>query len=410
MSTGSSQRLTSLQARHIALKAQGLSTARPASRITGSHLRRTLGRLGFYQIDSVNVLQRAHLVPLYSRMGPYDLDIFHRAAGRSPRAMFEYWAHMATYVDVQLWAAMAHRMAQMRQRNGWLNSIQQEYPDFVRAVFDVVAASGPMSAREVDAVAGMGVERDRSQWGWNWTLTKQALEYLFFVGELTSAQRNAQFERMYDLPERVLPAAVLAQAPLDSEQAHRVLVEHAARAHGIGTEPCLRDYFRTAPAPTRRAVEDLIAEEVLLPVRVDGWDRPAYRHRDASLPRVTVARALLSPFDPLVFERKRTEQLFGFRYRIEIYLPERKGEYGYYVLPFLLGDSLVARVDLKADRRRGVLVVKGAWAEPDAPAETVEELAAELRLMAQWLDLSEIAVGRSGDLAALLSQEIQSGA
>lgn len=395
-------RLTPLQARRVALAAQGFTRPRPSGPVTGAHLRRTLRRLGFFQIDSVNVLQRAHLMPLYSRMGPYDLDVFHRAAGRAPRAMFEYWAHVATFVDVDLWPALQHRMIERHGMWGGPRQVAQEHPDLVAAVREVVRSAGPMSAREVDAAVGLAGERDRTHWGWNWSLTKQALEYLFFVGEVTSARRNAQFERMYDVPERVIPAAVLARPALGSDEAHRVLVEHAARAHGIGTEPCLRDYFRTAPMPTQRAVAELVEDGVLVPAQVAGWDRPAYLHREAARPRRVAARALLSPFDPLVFERTRTEQLFGFRYRIEIYVPQERREFGYYVLPFLLGDDLVARVDLKADRAAGVLRVKGAWAEPGAPPHTAAELAAELRTMADWLGLDDVAVEPRGSLAGPL--------
>lgn len=393
------RQLTRSQAARIALGAQGFTRARPAGPVTGAHLRRTLRRLGFFQIDSVNVLQRAHYLPLYSRMGPYDLDVFHRAAGRSPRAMFEYWAHVATYVDVDLWPAMQHRMRGDRGLWGGPAQVASERPDLVAHVLEQVGERGPITARQIDAEP----DRARTHWGWNWSQTKQALEFLFHAGEVTSARRNAQFEREYDLPERVLPAEVLRRPALAEDEAHRVLVEHAARAHGVGTEPCLRDYFRTAPAPTQRAVADLVEAGTLLPVRIQGWNRPAYLHRDAVTPRKVDARALLSPFDPLVFERTRTEQLFDFRYRIEIYVPEHRREFGYYVLPFLLGDRLVARVDLKADRRSRRLVVHGAWAEAHAPDHTAEELADELWLMARWLDLDTVAPPSVGDLAAPLT-------
>ncbi len=396
-------RLTTLQARRIALGAQGFTRPRPAPGTVGrSHLRSTLQRLGFFQIDSVNVLQRAHLVPLYSRAGPYDLEVFHRAAGRAPRLMFEYWAHVATFVDVDLWPAMQHRMAGRRGLWGGPERVAQEQPALVDAVLEHVAEHGPLTARQVDAALGEERERDRSHWGWNWSATKNALEYLFHAGRLTSARRTAQFEREYDLPERVIPAAVLARPALDEAEAHRVMVEHAARAHGVATAPCLRDYFRSAPEPTRAAIEDLVDAQVLLPVRVQGWERPAWVHHEAVQPRAVRARTLLSPFDPLVFERERTERLFGFRYRIEIYVPEAQREHGYYVLPFLLGDALVARTDLKADRARRVLVVHGAWAEAGAPADTAEHLAVELGRLAGWLGLDDVEVGERGDLAPAL--------
>lgn len=401
------ERISPLQARRIALGAQGFTRPRPGGPVTGAHLRATLSRLGFFQIDSVNVLQRAHHLPLYSRRGPYDLEVFHRAAGRAPRAMVEYWAHVATYVDVDLWPAMAHRMRGRRGLWGGPERVAERHPDLVDAVLEHVALAGPLTARQVDAVVGPQEDRDRSHWGWNWSLTKNALEYLFHTGQLTSARRNAAFEREYDLPERVLPARVLDRPALEDDEAHRVLVEHAARAHGVGTEPCLRDYFRTAPAPTQRAVAELVEAGVLLPVEIGGWERPAYLHAEAVRPRRVEARALLSPFDPLVFERTRTEQLFGFRYRIEIYVPEHRRQHGYYVLPFLLGDALVARVDLKADRPAGVLVVRGAWAETQAPASTAHELAAELWTLAGWLGLGDVRVEPKGDLADTLGAALR---
>ncbi len=403
----STQSIGPTQARRMALGAQGFTRPRPTA-VTRAHLRRTLGRLGFFQIDSVNVLQRAHLVPLYSRTGPYDVEIFHRAAGRAPRVMVEYWAHVATFVDVELWPAMHHRMLERRELWSGPREVARDHPRLLQAVHRVVADEGPLTAREVDARVGGTAERDRSHWGWNWSLTKQALEYLFFVGEVTSARRNAQFERLYDLPERVLPPHVLQRPGLGSADAHRVLVEHAARAHGVATEPCLRDYFRTAPEPTRRAVAELVEAGTLEPAHVHGWDRPAWVHTDATRPRQVRARALLSPFDPLVFERARTEALFGFRYRIEIYVPEHRREFGYYVLPFLLGDRLVARVDLKADRATGRLQVRGAWSEAAAPPGTAEELAAELVEMARWLGLHDIEVHDRGDLAGPLRAELAS--
>lgn len=397
-------RLTRLQARRIALAAQGFTRPAP-ERVRREHLARLVRRLGFFQIDSVNVLQRAHYMPAYSRLGPYDVDLLHRAAGRAPRLMFEYWAHEAALVDVDLWPAMRHRM---RSRRGiWAGParVAEEHPDLVARVREEVERRGPITARELDAHLG-GPERDRRHWGWNWSLTKQALEYLFRIGEVTAARRNSAFEREYDLPERVLPPQVLARADLDDEQAHLVLVEHAARALGVGTAQCLRDYFRMAPQDTRRAIDELVARGTLEPVRIDGWDRQAYLHAEAVRPRSVRARTLLSPFDPLVFERTRAERLFDFRYRIEIYVPAEKRVHGYYVLPFLLGDRLVARVDLKADRAAGRLIVHSAFAEASAPAETAAELVAELRRLAGWLGLADVEIGSRGDLAPALRAEV----
>lgn len=396
--------LTTTQARRIALAAQGFTRSRRGldGDVTARHLNRIIERLGFFQIDSVNVLVRAHYMPLFSRLGPYDRELLHRAASRRPRRLFEYWAHEAALVDVNLWPAFQFRMESGARMWGNMARIIQEKPEFVAWVLDEVRNKGPLTAREVEHDA----PRDKDNWGWNWSEVKMALEYLFYKGQVTAARRNSAFERVYDLPERVIPPAQFEQSPLDSAQAHRVLVSHAARALGIGTAQCLRDYFRMAPEATRQAIDDLVETGELVPTTITGWKRPAYLHRDAVRPRTVSARALLSPFDPLVFERTRTEQLFDFRYRIEIYVPAHKRIHGYYVLPFLLGDRLVARVDLKADRQSGSLMVHGAWAESHAPDETADELAAELQLMAGWLGLATVVPPANGDLAGELTESL----
>jgi uncharacterized protein YcaQ len=396
--------LTTTQARRIALAAQGFTRPRPGldGEVGSRHVNRIIERLGFFQIDSVNVLARAHYMPLFSRLGPYDQELLHRAASRRPRRLFEYWAHEAALVDVKLWQAFQFRMESGARMWGSMARIIQDKPEFVAWVLDEVRDKGPLTAREVEHDA----PRDKDNWGWNWSEVKMALEYLFYKGQVTAARRNSAFERVYDLPERVIPQAQLDEAPLDPAGAHRVLVSHAARALGVGTAQCLRDYFRMAPEPTAAAIEDLVETGELLPVTISGWKRPAYLHRDAVRPRKVSARALLSPFDPLVFERTRTEQLFDFRYRIEIYVPAHKRVHGYYVLPFLLGDRLVARVDLKADRQSGSLLVHGAWAESHAPAETADELAEELWLMAGWLGLEDVVPPDKGDLAGELTKSL----
>ena len=396
--------LTTTQARRIALGAQGFTRPRPGldGQIASRHVNRVIERLGFFQIDSVNVLVRAHYMPLFSRLGPYDRELLHRAASRRPRRLFEYWAHEAALVDVNLWQAFQFRMESGARMWGNMARIIREKPEFVAWVLEEVRAKGPLTAREIEHDA----PRDKDNWGWNWSEVKMALEYLFYKGQVTAARRNSAFERVYDLPERVIPQAQLDAEPLDSRQAHRVLVSHAAQALGVGTAQCLRDYFRMAPEPTKVAIDDLVASGELIPTTITGWKRPAYLHRDAARPRKVTARALLSPFDPLVFERTRTEQLFDFRYRIEIYVPAEKRVHGYYVLPFLLGDRLVARVDLKADRQAGTLVVHGAWVESHAPEETADELAAELRLMAGWLGLETVAPPAKGDLAGELTKSL----
>lgn len=395
--------LSQLQARRIALAAQGFGKRRPD--VVGSrHLASTIARLGFFQIDSVNVLVRAHYMPMFSRLGPYDPELLHRAFGRAPRRLFEYWAHEAALVDVSLHAAMRFRMESGARMWGGMAKVARDHPGVVEWVLGEVRERGPLTARDIE----QEVPRNKDNWGWNWSIVKSALEYLFYKGEVTSARRNSSFERVYDLPERVIPSVHLGAETLSSDDAHLTLVRFASRAHGIASEQCLRDYFRLAPVPTHKAVEYLVAAGELIPTRVVGWHRQAYLHPEAKVPRSIRARALLSPFDPLVFERHRAEQLFDFRYRIEIYVPENKRVHGYYVLPFLLGDRLVGRVDLKADRKAGALLVRSAWAESHAPAHTARELADELHEMARWLELETVIPPAKGDMAGELNDALAS--
>ncbi|MDQ3307096.1 MAG: winged helix DNA-binding domain-containing protein [Actinomycetota bacterium] len=398
------QSLSQTQARRIALAAQGFLDPRHETP-TMRTLARTVARTGVLQIDSVNVLQRAHYMPLFSRMGAYDTSLLHRASGTKPRRLVEYWAHMAAYMPVELWPYMLHRMARARTDAwGGPRSIYARRPDVVAGVLHDVASHGPVTARDIDN----DLPRAKVDWGWNWSQVKQALEFLFFAGEVTAAGRNGHFERLYDLPERVIPAHILRLPEPAPADAHIELIRRAAVSHGVGTEACLRDYYRMRADASRPAVRSLVESGELLPVAVEGWEQPAYLHRDARIPRRVTARALLSPFDPIVWERARTERLFDFRYRIEIYVPEHLRVHGYYVLPFLLGESLVARVDLKADRIAGTLLVRGAFAEPTAPAETAAELATALRELATWLDLRGIKVEPRGDLAPALSAAVGS--
>jgi uncharacterized protein YcaQ len=398
--------LSRAQARRVALAAQGFRDPRhtvPTMRT----FNRTLARTGVLQIDSVNVFARAHYMPLFSRMGRYDPALLTRAAERRPRRIVEYWAHVAAFMPVDLWPHMRHRMEHYRhQGHAWTG--KPEHRELVSSLLAEIAERGACTSRDLDD----GLPASKEHWGWNWSETKQALEYLFLAGRVAVAGRTAQFERLYDLPERVVPAEHLEAPTPTGEEAAVELMRRAALAHGVGTEHCFRDYYRLQHVPgggelARGALETLVDSGELLPVRVEGWDRPTYLHRDARLPRRVPARALLSPFDPVVWERARTEALFDFRYRIEIYVPESKRVHGYYVLPFLLGDRLVARVDLKADRQGRVLRVKAAYAEPGAPAETAAELAAELAEAAAWLDLDSIDVEQRGDLAGGLLVEVK---
>jgi uncharacterized protein len=394
------ERVTQAQARRIAIAAQGLDRPRPAVP-SMRDVTRVVDRIGLLQIDSVNVLTRAHHLPLFSRLGPYDLGLLDRASGRAPRRLVEYWAHEASLIPPSTHRLLRWRMARWQEEAwGGMQRVAVEQAELVAAVLDELRSGGPMTSVEVERALAQDQPREREEWGWNWSLVKQALEYLFYAGRISSAGRTRQFERRYDVTERVLPAGVAdAPTPTD-EEAFVELMGIAGRAHGVATEQDLRDYFRLRPLDARTALATLVESGELLPVTVDGWRRPAYLHRDARVPRTVTARALLAPFDPLIWERTRVEALFDFRYRVEIYVPPDLRVFGYYVLPFLLDDALVARVDLKADRLAGALRVQSAWLEVGAPEHTGVELAAELRFMAGWLGLDDVVVAGRGDALA----------
>ncbi|MFJ5698164.1 winged helix-turn-helix domain-containing protein [Arthrobacter sp. NPDC093139] len=391
------------QARRIALAAQGLDKGRPAGPVTSRTVGRTFARIQLVQIDSVNVLARSHFLPFFSRLGNYDRTILQQMAGRHPRRMLEYWAHEASFIrpehfqDLVTW-----------QNRTWVGASAMDpalRSGVTRLVLDALAAGKPMTAAELTAAIGHVEDRKHVNWGWNWNAVKRVLEHLFEEGVVSCASRTDQFERRYALTRHILPALDL-EAPQDPQSAMDRLIEAAAQAHGIGTVRCFADYFRTPMKAAAVSVQHLVDSGRLEPVTVRGWDRKLFRHVEARLPRTATGRALLSPFDSLVFERRRLEELFGFHYRIEIYTPQPKRRYGYYVLPFLLRDRIVARVDLKTDRAGGRLLAKACFGEPDAPADTAVELAAELRLMADWLGLGEVAVSPSGDLAAAVGEAI----
>jgi hypothetical protein len=395
--------LSPAQARRIALAAQGFLDPAPGGPVTRRHLRRALGRVGLLQIDSVNVLQRAHYLPLYSRLGPYPTELVDRAAYERPRELFEYWGHEASLLPVELHPHLRWRMA--GEHNwGSISRLARDQPDLVDWVRNEVIDRAPLTAAQIEA----DVPRRKGNWGWNWSATKTVLEWLFWRGEVLVSRRNSGFARVYDIPERVLPPSILAAPTPEPADAYRELVRRSAVALGVAAEAELRDYFRLPVLAARTAIAELVEAGELIVVAVAGWRGPAYLHRDARLPRWVRASTLVSPFDPVVWQRERTQRLFDFTYRIEIYTPAVQRVYGYYVLPFLLGDRLVARVDLKADRAASVLRVPAAWAEPKAPPETAAALAVELHRLAGWLGLDAVGAPERGDLAGPLWAELAS--
>jgi uncharacterized protein YcaQ len=388
--------LSAEEARRIALAAQGFAEPGPdGTRVDRRHLRRVLDRVGLVQIDSVNVLVRSHYLPLYSRLGPYPARLLDRMAYRH-RELFEYWGHECSLLPVRLQPLLRWRMARAAEGEAWIGLVRfaRRRREYIDAVCREVAERGPLAASELSEP---GVRR--GPW-WGWSDGKGALEWLYWTGRVAVAGRR-QFERLYDVPERVLPAAVLAAPTPEPAEAQRALLRLAAGALGVATARDLADYYRLRVPDARPRLAELVEAGVLEPVTVEGWAQPAFLDRAVRRPRRVAARALLSPFDSLVWDRYRTERLFGFHLRIELYTPAARRRYGYYVLPFLLGDRLVARVDLKADRARGTLLVPGAFLEPGADRGTVAiALAEELRRLAAWLGLGRIRVGRRGDLAA----------
>jgi uncharacterized protein len=377
------------EARRIALAAQGFGGPRPET-VTAGRWLKTVDRLSLHQIDSVNVLVRAHYLPAFSRLGSYDRSLIDTAAWGKPkkRRLFEYWAHEASLVPLPLHPLLRWRMARAdRGEAGWkgLRLFARERRPEAEALLNRIRNEGPRAASDLEE------KRGRSGW-WEWSDTKQTLEWLFWAGHITTATRRSSFERVYDLAERVIPADVLALPTPDKDDAQCALVERAAQALGVATGQDLRDYFRLGPNDARQAISSLVEGGILEPVEVPGWAHLAYLHRDARRPRRVSARALLAPFDPLVWERSRTLRLFDFQYRIEIYTPADKRQYGYYVLPFLLGDRLVARLDVKADRHGGRLLVHAVHLEPHAPLDAMEAIAEELTAMAEWLGLPEVSL------------------
>ena len=380
------------EARRIALTAQGVNALGREAIVTPARLRRQIAQLGLLQIDSVNVLVRAHYLPLFSRLGGYDRSVLDQIMVERPRRFFEYWGHEASLLPVDCHPLLRWRMERARCGKGiWrrLEPFATEQRGEADALLARIAAEGPLAASDVaGAATGQGM--------WVWSEAKHALEWLFWAGLVAATHRRGSFERVYDLPERVLPSAVLNLPTPPVVDAQRELIARASRALGIATADDLRDYYRLPAADAALPIRQLVEEGTLTPVRVRGWRQDAYLHRDARAGRRIAGAALLSPFDPLVWHRNRAERLFDFRYRLEIYTPRHKREHGYYVLPFLLDGALVARVDLKADRRAGMLVMLQAHLEPGAPPHTLEALIDELRRMANWLELADLDTGPLG--------------
>jgi uncharacterized protein YcaQ len=366
------------------------------------HLKRLISRIQVLQLDSVSVAVRAHYAPVFSRLGPYDRDVLDRAAWgpRSARLLAEYWAHEAALMAVDDWPLLCWRMRQYRHGR-WGTHIVRANPELADKIVAAVAELGPSTAGQIEAHLAAEPRGPRGSWWGSRSDTKWVAEALFASGVLTTATRVG-FARHYDLVERVLPAGVLARE-VDDDEAVRELTLRAATALGVGTEADIRDYFRLSAQQVKPAVADLVAAGEIERIDVDGWSAPAYLRTGRVVPRLDRGTALLCPFDPLIFFRPRVERLFNFVYRIEIYTPAAKRQYGYYVWPLLLDGRLVARVDLKADRAANALRVVGAFSEPDAPRVRVAAaLAGELASMASWLGLAGVAVSGRGDLAGEL--------
>jgi uncharacterized protein YcaQ len=392
------------EARRIALAAQGFDRPRP-HRVTADHLRRTIRQLGLLQIDYVNVLAPAHYQVPFSRLGPYPRAQFDKVVYR--RGEFtEQWAHEASILPVESWPLLRHRMETHRVRPWGFEKIMAQIPDYVDSVLDQVRTHGPLAAD--DLAAPDGLSRRIQGDAWVGTIPRAVLEAHFGRGVLAVAERRPNFSRVFDMAERVIPAQH-RQRRVEREDAQRELLGHAARAHGVGTAADLADYYRMPIREARLRLAELIAAGEMHQVRVEGWRGPAYLHRDAASPGRIDAAALLSPFDPVIWYRDRAARLFGFDYRIEIYVPEEKRRWGYYVLPFLLGERLVARVDLKADRSERRLLVLAAHLETHAkPGQVVDALALELRTIARWLGLDAVKVARRGGLAKALAAAVSS--
>lgn len=393
--------LSVAQARRIAIRAQGLDRARPTGTVTTRHVRSVVDRLGLIQLDSVNVLARTQYLTLFARLGPYDPALLDRLAyGDGENELFEYWGHVASLVDVRFEPYLRWRMADPHHWNT-PNSVANTRPELIEALEREIHDNGPLSAGELEEDRGA-----KGPW-WDWSQTKIALEYLFWTGRI-GAVRRGNFERVYCHPDDAVPPAIRAQPTPAPDDAKRHLLHHAVRVHGIGTAKDLADVWRLKVAESKARLDELVAEGTVAKVQVDGWRDPAYLDPTITVPRRVDACALISPFDSAMWERSRVERLYRFGYTIEIYTPAPKRIYGYYVLPVLLGDTYVGRIDLKADRKGRRLLVQSAHTEPDLEArgtdacEVAERLHGELWSMAQWLGLDHVHLVGGGDLSPAL--------
>jgi uncharacterized protein YcaQ len=383
----------------MALAAQGFATPRPSGRIDRRHLRKVMDHIGLIQIDSVNVLVRSQELPLFSRLGNHPRSLIPDATNDGE--LFEYWCHEASHLPVSMHPLMRWRMEQAKQGEMWGGLVRaaKQNPALLKEIRQRVYQDGPLVAGDVKTRKG-----PKGSW-WDWDTGKALLEYLFWSGEITARRRSSDFARMYYAPQHAIPDNILNMPTPHEVDARRELVLLAAKSVGVGTLSDLADYHRQTPTKIRDIVRELVADGELESVRVEGWRDMAYKLPHAKMPRTVMSRALLSPFDSLVWCRPRLERLFNFHYRIEIYTPAAKRIYGYYVLPFLLGDEIVARVDVKADRKEGTLLVLGAFGEPDIDiAYVARELKEELRLMADWLGLEDVRVTPNGDVATVLAK------
>ncbi len=397
-------KFTLAQARRIALAAQGFADAKPSGRIDRRHIRKLFDRIGVIQVDSVNVLTRSEELPIFARLGPHPRNLVRDM--EADGELFEYWAHEASLLPVHHEPLFRWKKEQVRNGDykvwGGLAKLRAEQPQFLETVLEEVLRRGPVAASELS----MRIGQVGDHWGWRWDDAKTAIEALFWGGEV-AGRRRQNFEREYSVPAHRFPPHILEQPALDEREARLELLRIAAGCMGIGSARDFADYHRLNVAAARPLIAHLVASGELLEVQVEGWQEKVLLSPQAKVPRRVEARALLSPFDSLIWERSRTEHLFGMRYRIEIYVPQPKRVHGYYVLPFLLGEKLVARVDLKADRHAGELLVQATWGEPGIDEALVStELAQELAVMAEWLELSKVVVKPKGDLHRELGKQV----